>query len=136
MYQPFDDKLLSKLSAAHPDLPIHILSSHYGPLLSDPRGESFNASVHKIGRELTSLVAIASLRAQQGVQPQLLSHVFGLKKSRGYNNRADSSGLSETENEWLTNDEGCVWILERVDKIVEAVSNGSSPFASGGHSDL
>jgi hypothetical protein len=137
VYAPFDEKLLSKLSASHPDLPYHILSSHYGPLLSDPNGEAFNPEIHKIGRELTSIVAIACLRAQQGVQPQLLSHVFGLQKSRGEQSKpGTASGLSSEEKEWLTNDEGCIWVLQEVDKIVEAVSGGKGSFAAVVRSEL
>ncbi|EGS22251.1 uncharacterized protein CTHT_0017700 [Thermochaetoides thermophila DSM 1495] len=78
VYTPFDAKLETKLADSHPDLPVHILSSHYGPLLSDPEP---GRALGRVGRALTSVVAIACLRAQTGVGPQVLSHVFGLRKA-------------------------------------------------------
>lgn len=118
IYVPFDAKLIDKLAESHPDLPVHILGSHYGPLLSDPPERNGLASV---GRGLTSIVAIACLRAQTGVGPQVLSHVFGLRK-------AVEQGAHQTEAaedvdgiERLASDEGCEWILKSVDSIFEAI---------------
>lgn len=70
IYDPHSTKLLHKLAESHPDLPVHILNSHYGPLLSDPT-PTVGAGSGKVGRVLTSVVAIACLRAQQGVTPQV-----------------------------------------------------------------
>lgn len=100
---------------------------NYGALLSDPERET-GASA---GRVLTSVVAVACLRAQTGVGPQVLSHVFGLRKAL-----EDESWKGDVEGEegarWLASDEGNRWILESVDAIVEAISGGSgSNFAPG-----
>ncbi|MBE3046696.1 hypothetical protein IMZ48_30025, partial [Candidatus Bathyarchaeota archaeon] len=78
VYQPFEDKLFTKLGESHPDLPVYILGSHYTSLLSDPEARG---GLAQTGRILTSLVAIACLRTQTGVGPQVLSHVFGLRKA-------------------------------------------------------
>ncbi|KAJ5247816.1 hypothetical protein N7468_002799 [Penicillium chermesinum] len=127
IYRPFERKLYDKLADSHPDLPVHILNSHYGALLSDPARE-IGASV---GRVLTSIVAVSCLRAQTGVGPQVLSHVFGLRKAL-----EDGSWATDVEGEqgarWLASDEGNTWILNSVDSIVEAISHGSgSNFAPG-----
>ncbi|KAJ5101438.1 hypothetical protein NUU61_003660 [Penicillium alfredii] len=120
IYRPFETKLYNKLAESHPDLPVHILNSHYGALLSDPV-RSTGASA---GRVLTSLVAVACLRAQSGVGPQVTSHVFGLRKAL-----EDGSWVDDVEGEeaarWLASDEGNTWILNSVDAIVDAVSHGS-----------
>jgi len=84
VYKPFEQKLLGELAASHPDLPVHILTGHYALLLSNPPPEDAgeaNTSPAGVGRVLTSLVAIACLRAQTGVGPQVLSPVFGLRKA-------------------------------------------------------
>lgn len=125
IYSPHHDKLLSKLSDAHPDLPVHILHSHYSHLLSDPMTK-FPAGHHKIGRVLTSVVAIACLRSQQGVAPQLTSHVFGLKKAllEGGGGEGEK-GLVVGEG-WLTGDQGVEWVLDSTDKISEVVAGRTS----------
>ncbi|KFZ11838.1 hypothetical protein V501_04541 [Pseudogymnoascus sp. VKM F-4519 (FW-2642)] len=113
IYDPHSRKLEAKLKAAHPDLPVHILSNHYGSLLSDFPG------LHKpaVGRVLTSLVAIACLRAQTGVGPQVVSHIYGLRK--GINEGGEEVGEGE---KWLGGDEGNLWALGAVDRIVEAIA--------------
>lgn len=127
IYRPFEQKLYDKLADSHPDLPVHILNSHYGALLSDPIRHTGAAA----GRVLTSVVAVSCLRAQTGVGPQVTSHVFGLRKAL-----EDGSWASDVEGEegarWLASDEGNEWILSSVDAIVEAISQGSgSNFAPG-----
>ncbi|KAJ5670908.1 hypothetical protein N7507_000035 [Penicillium longicatenatum] len=127
IYRPFEKKLYNKLADSHPDLPVHILHSNYGALLSDPARDT-GASA---GRVLTSIVAVSCLRAQTGVGPQVLSHVFGLRKAL-----EDGSWASDVESEqgarWLASDEGNTWILNSVDAIVEAISQGTgSNFAPG-----
>lgn len=122
IYRPFEKKLYNRLADSHPDLPVIILNSHYGALLSDPptRDRSSSASA---GRVLTSIVAVACLRAQTGVGPQVLSHVFGLRKAL-----EDGSWVSDVEGErgarWLASDEGNEWILKSVDAIVRAIGEG------------
>ncbi|KAJ5179251.1 hypothetical protein N7492_002461 [Penicillium capsulatum] len=127
IYRPFEKKLYDKLGDSHPDLPVHILHANYGALLSDPQRQT-GASA---GRVLTSIVAVACLRAQTGVGPQVTSHVFGLRKAL-----EDGSWATDVESEkgarWLASDEGNAWILSSVDAIVEAISQGEgSNFAPG-----
>lgn len=127
IYRPFERKLYDKLADAHPDLPVHILNSHYGALLSDPARSSGAFA----GRLLTSIVAVSCLRAQSGVGPQVTSHVFGLRKAL-----EDGSWKTDVETEdgarWLASDEGNGWILNSVDSIVEAIGSGrGSNFAPG-----
>lgn len=128
IYRPFERKLYDKLADSHPDLPVHILHANYGALLSDPAGRTTGATV---GRVATSVVAVACLRAQTGVAPQVLSHVFGLRKAL-----EDGSWVEDAETEagakWLASEEGNRWILESVDRIVEAIGQGGgSNFAPG-----
>ncbi len=127
IYQPHAVKLLHKLADSHPDLPVHILNSHYGALLSDP----FNTAPEghfKIGRVLTSVVAMACLRAQRGVGPQLTSHVFGLKKSLLEGGGAESEAELQGQD-WLTSDEGVEWVLNSVDEVSAVVGKGKTTFA-------
>ncbi|ODA78980.1 hypothetical protein RJ55_04570 [Drechmeria coniospora] len=125
IYAPFQDKLLAKLALAHPDLPVHILHSHYGPLLSDPPASDGASSSH-LGRVLTSIVAIACLRAQTGVGPQVLSHLFGLRKAWEDGTWKDGPALDEEAVRWLAGDKGNEWILRSVDRIVDALAGGNS----------
>ncbi|KAG5930857.1 hypothetical protein E4U53_002096 [Claviceps sorghi] len=161
VYAPLEVKLLEKLARAHPDLPVHILSCHYGPLLSDPgpgpgpgpavaaataseaEAEDRHDSFVRTGRVLTSMVAIACLRAQTGVGPQVVSHVFGLKKAFGDGTCAERHDVDDDDDDndddgpaggedavaWLAEDEGLEWILRSVDGIVRAL--GGSSFAPG-----
>ncbi|RBA13628.1 hypothetical protein FPRO05_02421 [Fusarium proliferatum] len=134
IYRPYEDKLFEKLALAHPDLPVYILSSHYSALLSDPPA-SQRDTLASLGRVHTSMIAISCLRAQTGVGPQVLSHVFGLRKALedgSYKN--DQDGESEEAVQYLASDEGGHWILNTVDKIVEAI--GGSSFAPGRDSKL
>lgn len=127
IYNPFDEKLYNKLADSHPDLPVHILHSEYGALFADP---PTTPAAAKIGRVLTSVVAVSCLRTQTGVGPQVLSHVFGLRKAY-----EDGSAGAEREvegGEWLAGNEGSTWLLESVDKLVEALSQGQgSSYAPG-----
>ncbi|RHZ63223.1 uncharacterized protein CDV56_106343 [Aspergillus thermomutatus] len=121
IYRPFETKLVNKLADSHPDLPVHILNSHYGALLSDPAGRTTGANA---GRIVTSIVAISCLRAQSGVGPQVTSHVFGLRKAI-----EDGTWAHDVETEqgarWLASDEGNTWILASVDDIVQSISEGA-----------
>ncbi|KAK0669906.1 hypothetical protein QBC41DRAFT_222828 [Cercophora samala] len=129
IYTPHHAKLAHKLALAHPDLPGYILQGHYSMLLSDPPNvEGGIPQQARLGRCLTSLVAVACLRAQTGVGPQVLSHVYGLRK-------AIEQGLHRTEPEFerdeeregmelLAGDEGCEWVLRSVDAIAKAIGGG------------
>ena len=104
---------------------MHILNSHYGPLLSDPEDRA--GGLAKVGRALTSIVAISCLRAQTGVGPQVLSHVFGLRKAL-----EDGSFAAEKKTEdglegveWLAGDEGGEWLLKSIDSISEALGGAN-----------
>lgn len=129
VYLGFERKLLDKLALSHPDLPVHILNGHYANLLSDPRNKTTGA---KVGRVLTSLVAIACLRAQTGVGPQVVSHVFGLRKAYE-NGDARAEGEEEVQGgEWLASEEGNIWFLENVDSLVDVIGRGQgTSFAPG-----
>ncbi|ODO06170.1 hypothetical protein L198_01402 [Cryptococcus wingfieldii CBS 7118] len=127
IYEPLSAKLLSKLSDAHPDLPVHILTSHYSHLLSDPFTTPPPGGA-KVGRVLTSVVSMACLRAQQGVGPQLTSHVFGLKKSLLEGGGAEREAPLKGQ-EWLTSDEGVRWVLESTDEISQVLTEGRASFA-------
>lgn len=149
IYRPFEDKLYEKLGEAHPDLPVYILNFHYGALLADPPadgvvrrsvkskdGNGEETGVAGLGRLLTSVVAVACLRAQTGVGPQVLSHVFGLRKAIEDGTWVED-GESEEGARWLTGEEGNTWILNSVDEIVEAIGEGrGSSFAAGKDSKL
>ncbi|KAL2870936.1 uncharacterized protein BJX67DRAFT_377558 [Aspergillus lucknowensis] len=128
IYRPFEVKLYEKLADSHPDLPVHILNANYGALLSDPAGRATGANIGRLG---TSIVAIACLRAQTGVGPQVVSHVFGLRKAL-----EDGTWVEDSEGEqgakWLASEEGNEWILRSVDEIVGSISEGAgSNFAPG-----
>jgi hypothetical protein len=139
IYHPFDEKLTAKLAQSHPDLPVHIHESHYATLLANPPSTSCTAVSNpdqeppsqRVGRILTSLVGISCLRAQTGVGPQVLSHVFGLRKA--YEDGSyEADGQQVEGGKWLASDEGSVWILETVDRIVDALGEGGgTTFAPG-----
>jgi hypothetical protein len=134
IYRPFEKKLVSKLAHSHPDLPVHILYAEYGLLFADPPRPS-SVPGQNVGRLATSLVAVACLRAQTGVGPQVTSHLFGLRKAVEDGSWREGEGegmeaLSEEGVRWLASDEGGVWVLEAVDAIVEAIGEGlGSSFA-------
>lgn len=137
IYTPFEDKLVAKLAESHPDLPVHILSSHYGPLLANPQEGDEGRELATVGRCLTSVVAIACLRAQTGVGPQVLSHVYGLRKGveQGWAEREYAAGGVEPgEKEGLRNvasNQGLEWILNSVDSIAKAIGGKRGNFAGG-----
>ena len=134
IYRPFSDKLSAKLAQSHPDLPVHIIEAEYGCLFSDPPPPTTTTTkdVNRpdVGRVLTSVIAVACLRAQSGVGPQVVSHVFGLRK-------AFEDGTAEPEEEvqggkWLASNEGSLWLLQQVDSIVHALGQGQgTTFAPG-----
>jgi hypothetical protein len=87
-----------------------IVEHEYGALLSNVPGHNH------LSRTLTSAVAVASLRASGGVGPQLVSHVYGLLKARGYD------AESETEDDhWLASEDGAVWVIAIADAISDTV---------------
>jgi hypothetical protein len=133
IYRPFEAKLVDKLAYSHPDLPIHIINSEYGLLFSDPPRHA--PSGQRVGRIATSVVAVACLRAQTGVGPQVTSHLFGLRKAL-----EDGTWENDIQNQegasWLASDEGGIWILESVDSIVEAIGGREGSTYAPGRSKL
>ncbi|KAK5136682.1 hypothetical protein LTR08_002335 [Meristemomyces frigidus] len=129
IYRPFSSKLTAKLAQSHPDLPVFIIEGEYGALFSDPAFTGPSPPPN-VGRVLMSIVAVACLRAQTGVGPQVVSHIFGLRKAY-----EDGSAEAEEEVEggkWLAGNDGSLWLLEQVDRIVEAIGEGKgSTFAPG-----
>ncbi|CRG88644.1 Dol-P-Man:Man(5)GlcNAc(2)-PP-Dol alpha-1,3-mannosyltransferase [Talaromyces islandicus] len=129
IYYPFETKLQQKLAQSHPDLPVHIVEGEYGNLFADPAPSAQGVVPATVGRVLTSIVAVSCLRAQTGVGPQVVSHVFGLRK-------AFEDGTAKTDEiqggEWLASDEGSIWLIGIVDRIVEAIGKGDgTSFAPG-----
>lgn len=131
IYYPFETKLQQKLAQSHPDLPVHIVEGEYGNLFADPAATSNVEGVvpATVGRVLTSIVAVSCLRAQTGVGPQVVSHVFGLRK-------AFEDGTAKTDEveggPWLASDEGSIWLIGIVDRIVDAIGKGDgTSFAPG-----
>ncbi|KAK6601777.1 hypothetical protein H4I96_07118 [Botrytis cinerea] len=110
IYRPFETKLLNKLAESHPDLPVFILNS-YSSLFTDPSVSS-RPSTNRSG-------------------PQVTSHVFGLRKAFE-DGTYKAAGEEPVEGgEWLAGEEGNAWILNTVDKIVEAIGgeSGGTTFA-------
>lgn len=129
IYEPYSDKLLSKLAESHPDLPVHILHAHYGHMFADPL-DKFPTGHAKVGRVLTSVVAMSCLKAQQGVGPQLTSHVYGLKKSLQEGSGAEREERVEGQ-EWLGSDDGIEWILRSVEDVCATVNPAWGRLAEG-----
>ncbi|KAJ9125876.1 hypothetical protein QFC24_002660 [Naganishia onofrii] len=120
IYQPYSDKLIAKLAESHPDLPVHILHAHYGHMFADPL-KTFPEGHFKVGRVLTSVVAMSCLKAQQGVAAQLTSHVYGLKKSLQEGGGAEGEEPIKGQ-EWLVSDEGVEWILRTVEEVCKTIN--------------
>ncbi|KAG8921529.1 hypothetical protein FRC01_000206 [Tulasnella sp. 417] len=117
IYSPHSEKLLSKLGRSHPDFPGFIIEHAYGGVLSNPSPEpnsspSFDTPL--ISRTLTSALAVACLRTQGGVGPQLTSHVFGLLK-------AHHQGNQTPVEQWISTEEGAEWVLGAVDQLCDVV---------------
>lgn len=81
----------------------------------------------------TSLVAIAGLRAQGGVGPQVTSHIWGLLKSKKSisPNDKNKKGL-----EWLASEEGAEWSVRLVDTLCLAVEGAEQEEVLGRQSKL
>ncbi|KEF57245.1 uncharacterized protein A1O9_05162 [Exophiala aquamarina CBS 119918] len=78
IYKEHQARLYQKLGDVHPDLAPYILFGHYGGLLAEISDEGMNVPGVRLGRGLTSVAAVAALRAQTGVGRQVTSHIFGL----------------------------------------------------------
>jgi hypothetical protein len=129
VYHPFDEKLSEKLAQSHPDLPVTIMEGHYSVLLADTEGRQPHA---KVGRVLTSIVAVSCLRSQTGVGPQVTSHIFGLRKA--YDDGSfNAEGEQPVEGgKWLASNEGSTWLLSGIDRVVDSLGEGmGTTFAPG-----
>ncbi|KAH6915254.1 hypothetical protein BKA70DRAFT_1258468 [Coprinopsis sp. MPI-PUGE-AT-0042] len=134
VYTPHADKLHKKLGNYHPDFIAFIIQAYGGvlaPLPGTPQYFHDNASSDaaaassstgpiqgNLSRAMGSVVGMATLRAEGGVGPQLVSHTFGLLKAR---NDGVEEGMVTEEDRWLASDEGTEWVLRTVDEILEGV---------------
>ncbi|KDR83535.1 hypothetical protein GALMADRAFT_235739 [Galerina marginata CBS 339.88] len=123
IYTPHADKLHDKLGSYHPDFISFIIQS-YGAVLSPLPGRTKafadtssadDLDQGNLSRALGSIVGMASLRAEGGVGPQLISHVFGLLKARDAENQSE-------EDRWLSSDEGTEWVIRTIDEVLDGVS--------------
>ncbi|CUA76825.1 Dol-P-Man:Man(5)GlcNAc(2)-PP-Dol alpha-1,3-mannosyltransferase [Rhizoctonia solani] len=110
VYDPHTEKLLAKLQSYHPDFAGWIVEHEYGALLSNAPGHNH------LSRTLTSAVAVASLRASGGVGPQLVSHVYGLLKARGFDLESETD-----DDRWLASEQGAEWVIALADAVSDAV---------------
>ncbi|TFK43345.1 hypothetical protein BDQ12DRAFT_662025 [Crucibulum laeve] len=124
IYAPHADKLHDKLGSYHPDFISFIIQS-YGSVLSALPGATKTYSETSslqdldqgnLSRALGSVVGIATLRSEERVGPQLISHTFGLLKARYTENQ-------NAEDAWLSSDEGTEWVIRTVDEILDVVSS-------------
>ncbi|CAH7672883.1 hypothetical protein PPACK8108_LOCUS7718, partial [Phakopsora pachyrhizi] len=123
VYDPLSKRLIAKLSDSNPDLPNHIILSHYSHQLSDPAERP-----GPFGR-----VAIGALCSSNKLGPQLLSHVLGLKKvfNPTINGNEDQiRRLSKNSMgdgvDWLLRDKGVSWIIESMNQSVALVHQAES----------
>ncbi|KAG8904057.1 hypothetical protein FRB99_002328 [Tulasnella sp. 403] len=117
IYSPHTEKLLAKLGRSHPDFPGFILRHAYGGILSNPPPPVTPTFPTAVTRTLTSAVAVACLRTQGRVGPQLTSHVFGLLKA------GEEPEASQTPAErWISSEQGVEWVLSTVDKLCDVVN--------------
>ncbi|KAH5983363.1 hypothetical protein HBI07_250260 [Parastagonospora nodorum] len=113
-----DTKLEAKLKTAHPELPGFVIDNLYGGLFADRDA----GAATKLGRINLSLFAIGCLRAQQGAEAQLVGHILGLQKAADPRTWSEGSYTeSEDATYWLRSDEGCTWLLKKVDELVAAL---------------
>lgn len=105
------------------------MEGHYSVLLADTQTLQPYA---KVGRVLTSIVAVACLRSQTGVGPQVTSHVFGLRKAFD-DGSFEAAGEQQVEGgKWLASNEGSVWLLSSIDRVVDSIGEGlGTTFAPG-----
>ena len=68
------------------------------------------------------------LRAQQGVGPQLTSHVFGLLKANLEGGGGEGEAKLEGQD-WLCSDQGALWVIESTDAIAKAIAGEQTSFA-------
>lgn len=125
---PFASKVEWKFGQAHPDLPSLVVESIYGDLFSNSVCEKDRT----VGRVTTSLAAIVCLRARPGFAAQVLDHICGLKNAwRDDSWKSEPRIGSESSIEWLLSDDGCIWILKKVDQLTDALRSTAGSTSSG-----
>lgn len=115
IYAKQSQKLRGVLAHNHPDLGEYIVHYEYGPLFAP--ASQYHAAPEptwEVNRVRMSLVAVASLHAQGGVAPQVVSHVYGLLRARPHI-QADA-GL-----DFLTSEAGAIWAIETINDICRVV---------------
>ncbi|KAI0350017.1 hypothetical protein OH77DRAFT_1507186 [Trametes cingulata] len=105
------EELIPRFGLYHPDFPVVILQSYATIFAPLPGGDAVQGNLN---RALSSVVAVACLRAEGGVGELLNGHVLGLLRAR------DEPGLSEGDY-WVASDEGAEWVLRTVDAILDVV---------------
>ena len=83
----------------------------YGALFAPLPGKNEQGN---LSRALGSVAAVACLRAEGGVGPQLTSHIYGLLKARYEEDQS-------VEEKWLSSEEGAEWVLRTVDSVLDVV---------------
>ncbi|KAI8460986.1 hypothetical protein BY996DRAFT_4551884, partial [Phakopsora pachyrhizi] len=113
-YNPLSDRPIAKLSDSNPDLPNHIILSHYGHILSE-RAEKPGL----LGRAATSLFAISAIRSLNKLGPQLLSHILGLKKAFNPTIDGNEDQIRSLGDgvDWLVRDTGVSCIIESIEQL-------------------
>ncbi|KAH7100563.1 hypothetical protein BKA62DRAFT_238102 [Auriculariales sp. MPI-PUGE-AT-0066] len=125
VYHPHHEKLLAKLDSFHPDFAAFVING-YGNLLAPL--DLPPDSPGTVGRTLTSVLGVAALRAEEGVGPQLTSHVFGLLKARNW-------PVKTVEDEWLSSDVGAEWVLKTIDRYTELIRGEDQPAFTGSNAE-
>lgn len=96
-----------------------ILENEYGASLANrPTPDS---TPPLISRTLVSAVAVACLRAQGHVGPQLHSHTLGLLKSHY---ETDAEETQTPHERWLSSEPGAEWLIQTVDGLCEFLELG------------
>ena len=127
IHLPYADKLEQKFGQAHPDLPSLIVKNVYGDLFCNSVCESDRT----IGRVTTSLSAIVCLRTRSKCAPldfkaQLFDHICGLKNAwRDGSWKAEPGIGTDDAVEWLLKDEGCIWVLQKVDELCAVLGSAA-----------
>ncbi|KAI0349717.1 hypothetical protein OH77DRAFT_1499411 [Trametes cingulata] len=126
IYNPGADEVRARMSSYHPDFADVIIQSYATTLAPLPGGDEVQGNLN---RALTSVVAVACLRAEGGVGELLNGHILGLLRAR------EVPGL-DAGNYWLASDEGTEWVLRTVDAILDVVKpdlkEGSEPMQRDG----
>ena len=121
IYQKVATRVRDVMNHSHPDLGRYVLKFQYGPLFAPPPMYTGGSEpAWEVNRLRMSLVAISVLHAQGGVGPQVTSHVYGLLRARPFALERGGRGL-----DFLTTNEGAVWVLETINELCRVVDGTS-----------